>query len=362
MTLIDLENQTELTEINPRVKYSDREDKKYWGVYWLNIAGWKKAHIAKTVGYPHSTVTSIIKRIKETRSPMPRKSTGRPKIITKRGERHMEKVVRDTPFMSFDQVRHELSTIGIIVSVQTVISTLSRLGFGSYFAAHKPRLTPRHMIARLAWAGEHVNWTDEQWASVIWSDESRYTVDGNDGGARVIRKKGERYMANHIVPTTKWGSGSVMVWGCFWKGSFGPLVRLEGGVDQEAYINILSNRFVPWAAQQSEQHNKEFIFQEDGASCHTGHYARWWKESHGVTGFDYWPAQSPDLNPIEHIWHALEHRLSKIRASITDVETLWLALQREWEQLGLELSSKLIQSMRDRCQAVIDAKGGYTRY
>jgi transposase len=74
------------------------------GIYWLDIGGWKKAHIAKTVSYHHSTVTSIIKRIKETGSPIPRKSTGRPKIITKRRERHMEKVVRDTPFMSFDQV------------------------------------------------------------------------------------------------------------------------------------------------------------------------------------------------------------------------------------------------------------------
>ena len=54
------------------------------GVYWLDIAGWKKAHIAKTVSYHHSTVTSIMKRIKETGSPIPRKSIGRLKVITKR--------------------------------------------------------------------------------------------------------------------------------------------------------------------------------------------------------------------------------------------------------------------------------------
>jgi hypothetical protein len=74
------------------------------GIYWLDIAVWKKAYIAKTVSYHHLTITSSIKRIKKTGSPIPRKSTGRPKIITKRGEGHMEKVVRDTPFMSFDQV------------------------------------------------------------------------------------------------------------------------------------------------------------------------------------------------------------------------------------------------------------------
>ena len=61
----------------------------------------------------------------------------------------------------------------------------------------------------------------------------------------MVRKAGERYQADHFVSTTKWGKGSVMIWGCFWAGGFGPLAFVDGSVDQDAYINILAKKFMP---------------------------------------------------------------------------------------------------------------------
>ncbi|KAG1462529.1 hypothetical protein G6F46_004931 [Rhizopus delemar] len=69
--------------------------------------------------------------------------------------------------------------------------------------------------------------------------------------------------------------GGAMVWRCFWRGGFGPLEIIEtGSVDQATYINILANRFHPWLTDITMHQEKDFIFQEDGASCHTGAYAR----------------------------------------------------------------------------------------
>lgn len=65
------------------------------------------------------------------------------------------------------------------------------MGFRSYFAAYKPLLTEKHMKKRLRWAKDHVNWTADQWKSVGWSDESRFSIIDADGGARVLRKVGE---------------------------------------------------------------------------------------------------------------------------------------------------------------------------
>ncbi|CEI87858.1 hypothetical protein RMCBS344292_02266 [Rhizopus microsporus] len=129
------------------------------------------------------------------------------------------------------------------------------------------------MKKRLHLADKHANWTDEQWSSVIWSDESRFTVIGNHGGARFIRKVDERYEAKHIVPTKKYGGSGVMVWSCFHANDFGPLVLVDGTVDQERYINILTQSLHPWFAKLCQQEYRDFIFQEDGASCHTGGYA-----------------------------------------------------------------------------------------
>ena len=73
------------------------------------------------------------------------------------------------------------------------------------------RWTNGHMKKRIRWAHKHANWTAEQWSGIIWSDESWFTVTGNDGDARVIRKVGERYEAKHIVPTKKYGDDEVMI-------------------------------------------------------------------------------------------------------------------------------------------------------
>jgi len=202
----------------------------------------------------------------------------------------------------------------------------------------------------------------EDCRSVVWSDESRFTVERYDGGARVIRKVGERYEERHVVPTTKWGKGSVMIWSCFWGGGFGPLVFIDGTVIQDAYVNILAQKFLPWFVELKDRYGKDFIFQKDGATCHTGGYTTWWKNTHEIRRFDYWPAQSPDLNPIEHIWHCLERLIEDRRACINNTEDHKAALQEAWGAISVDLADRLVASMRDRCLAVIKAKGGPTKY
>lgn len=202
----------------------------------------------------------------------------------------------------------------------------------------------------------------DDWRRVVWSDESRFTVEGYDGEARVIRKVGERYEDRHVFPTTKFGNGSVMIWGCFWAGGFGSLVFIDGSVDQDAYVDILSGKFLPWFTKLSYDEDMDFIFQEDGATCHTGNYTTWWKNSHSIRRFDFWPAQSPDLNPIEHLWSCLERLIHHKRFSLKKVEDLKAALEDAWGNIHVDLAERLVGSMKDCCQAVIDAKGGPTKY
>lgn len=67
------------TNTNKRGPYNERKDQKYWGVYYLNLAGHSQREIAELVELPLSTVNSIIARIKKTDSPLPRASPGAPK-------------------------------------------------------------------------------------------------------------------------------------------------------------------------------------------------------------------------------------------------------------------------------------------
>ncbi|OAD78129.1 Homeodomain-like DNA binding domain-containing transcription factor [Phycomyces blakesleeanus NRRL 1555(-)] len=74
---------------------------------------------------------------------------------------------------------------------------------------------------------------------------------------------------------------------CFWASGFGPLVFLDGNANQDQYVNTLAQNFLPWFQNLSWEQNRSFVFQEDNASCHTGLYLRWWKDSHEIRGFDY---------------------------------------------------------------------------
>ena len=76
----------------------------------------------------------------------------------------------------------------------------------------------------------------------------------------------------------------------------------------------------------------------------------------------HWPAQSPDLNPIENIWDELERRICK-RIPLPKNETeLFNLLQEEWSNIDESVYKNLVESMERRVQAVVKAKGHPTRY
>ena len=74
-------------------------------------------------------------------------------------------------------------------------------------------LSQRHRQARLAWTRQHRRWTNQQWATVLFTDESRFLLDMLDRRRRVWRRRGERYANCAIVEHDRCGGGSLMVWG-----------------------------------------------------------------------------------------------------------------------------------------------------
>ena len=149
--------QIEFSTENLRGSYKNHTEREYWSVYWLNKTGHGPPAIALYVGMNRDTVKSILKKIKTSESPLPSKGSGRPKKITSRAERQVEKLIREDPFITYKTLQSHLLDASIRVSRPTVIACVQSLGFGSYYAAHKPRLIDKHKERRLLWAQQHAN-------------------------------------------------------------------------------------------------------------------------------------------------------------------------------------------------------------
>ncbi|KFM62870.1 Transposable element Tcb1 transposase, partial [Stegodyphus mimosarum] len=196
------------------------------------------------------------------------------------------------------------------VSQSTIQRTLLRLGLRSRRLVRAPMLTAVHRRRRLEFARQYSSWTSTEWRQVAFSDESRFMLHRTDGRWRIRRETSERNHPATIAGTVQAGGGSIMVWGMFSWHSLGSLIIVEGTMDQYKYASVLADHVHPYMRIVFPQ--DDGIFQQDNARCHTAASVRAWFEEH-QDEFTVlpWPANSPDLNPIEHLFHSAPVRISQ---------------------------------------------------
>ena len=164
-----------------------------------------------------------------------------------------------------------------------------------------------------------------------------------------------------------------MVWGAIWLSRRGrpcrsPLVIMErdpntprGGYTSQSYIQTLRQGLLPY-------YRPDQIFMHDNARIHTSRAVRGFLSEHNITTLD-WPAYSPDLNPIEHLWWALKRRMDDFYPQYRDYsqsQEEWHgfceALKECWSTIPNETVLALIQSMPRRLAACRRARGRQTKY
>ena len=213
---------------------------------------------------------------------------------------------------------------------------------------------------RLAWARDHVTWTQNEGAPVLFTDESRFCVDFTDRRARVWRMSNERFAPVCVVEHDRFGGGSGRhgLGGISAQGKTDIHVIDNGTLTALRYVNEILDVYVrPNAGAVGEN----FILMDDNARAHRARITDQYLEQATIVRME-WPARSPDLNPIEHAWDMLQTAVSSRPVQPASVQELRQALLEEWDQISQYKIRRLISSMRRRCQAVIAARGHHTRY
>ena len=151
--------------------------------------------------------------------------------------------------------------------------------------------------------------------------------------------------------------------GCFHASSVGGLKRIDGIMDGEAYYKILRYQVAPQMKKfdDSALGGPGWVFQHDNDPKHTAK-----KNKDFLTNNNFnvlpWPAQSPDLNPLENLWNGLKEALKKRADKPSSLDQLFEHVKEEWEKLPKTLLSNLIDSMPRRIASVIKNKGGHSGY
>lgn len=324
----------------------------------LKKVGKKLQEIADIVGVSVSGVWKVLKRADETQTNSDRKRSGRPKKTTKGDDRRILSISVQNRFKTAPEIRAEINeSLAEPISVDTVKRCLRAKGYVGRVAVKKPLLRPPNVRKRLLFAQKHKDWSIDKWKSVLWTDESKFELFGSKRRQIVRRRKGERFKKQCIAPTVKHGGGSVTVWGCFSYDGVGELVKIEGIMRKEHYHNILQRSAIPSGVGLI---GYGFTFQQDNDPKHTSHlcmnYLRS-KEELGVLEIMDWPAQSPDVNPIELLWEELDRQVKNMRP--TSVGQLFDNLKLAWENLATEKIQKLVERLPRICAALIKARGGH---
>lgn len=260
-----------------------------------------------------------------------------------------------------------ISIIGIQVGFYCIRSTLRRLGFKRYIARRKPPLNDRQRALRLAWAEAHRDWTPEQWQQILWTDET-WVTGGPHRQQYVTRREGEEFHQDCIQERHQRKEGW-MFWGCF-SGIPGQLKgpglfweKEWGSISEASYREHTVPLIHEWISHCRQTVGTNLILMQDGASAHGARGTRADLHERGIV-LENWPPHSPDLNPIETVWcwmkDYIEDKYGHIeRPSYPRLRSFVL---EAWNDVNEEDLRGLLETMPQRCQDVIDQKGGSTKW
>ena len=352
----------------PRTQRRELTDLQKGKIIALLEAGISYAEIARQTTIPEPTVRHFCNRYQERENHKNLPHPGGPRKSTEAEDRELSTVALANTHFKHIQIK-ELT--GSTLSLRSIRRRLRKDSIRKWRAANCAKLTERTAGIRLAWARVHSDWTVEDWAKIVWSDEVSVEKGKNPNAIWVFRRRGERtkFLPGNVNGVMKGGGVSLMLWACFINTVKGPLVPMEGRATANTYIELLETHLVPFMNGLEEHGITDATFQQDNAPIHKAHRTMDYLKEQTFQTME-WPPSSPDMNPIEHLWAVLKTELHRRFPDTKDLPGGPPAVKRAlaerlaivWADIGPRAMELLVESMPRRVAALLAADGWYTKY
>ncbi len=262
--------------------------------------------ISKALGLQRTTVRAIIHKWRKLVTVLNLPRSGWPTKITPRSQWRLIQEVIKEPRTTSKELQASLASIKVSVHDSTIRKRLGKNGIHGRVPRQKPLLTKKNTKACLTFAKKYLDYPQDFWANILWTDETKVELFGKCVSHYIWRKTNTAFHRKNIIPTVKHGGGSVMVWGCFAASGPGLLAIIDGTMNSALYQKILKENVRLSVCDLKLKHT--WVMQQDNDPKLISKSTSEWLKKNKIKVLE-WPNQSPDLNPFEMLWHDLKQSI-----------------------------------------------------
>ncbi|KRH92227.1 transposase, partial [Pseudoloma neurophilia] len=278
-------------------------------IFALSRVGYTLREIETATEVPKSTVSRILKEIRDRKTPLRKEGSGRPKKIDSKQLQVLLDITNENKNTSFESISEKfLEKTEVSVCKTTARKYLKDEGIHSRIARIKPRMKQAQAAMRLYISTIYLGHDADYWNRVLFSDEVIFEINPSTRVKRVLRKNGTAFQKDHITTKDKFKIQRIIVWTSFSSNGVGRLHFQRTSINSGGYIQILANNLFE-TVKELDMAN-DWIFQHDNASPHTAKITKKWLSDHHVTMLP-WAPNSPDLNPIENLFADVKKEFNK---------------------------------------------------
>ncbi|GFX65395.1 transposable element Tcb2 transposase [Trichonephila clavipes] len=297
-------------------------DSETWRVVGRLEGVQTEAEVAQAIGVSQRVISRIWNHFLETGSAGRRPRQGRRWASTPNEDRYLVLTARRHRNMNATLLQQHLrSATGTTVSTQTVRNRLHGVGLH----ARRPM--------------------------------SRFSVHQDNRRIFIWRDRGSKNNHAFVHESVRFGCGGVLVYGGISiDGCTDLYIIRDGTLTAQRYRDeIFRLIVVPYAAAIGDA----FILIDDNCKPHRANLVEDFLFEEGIVRME-WPACSPDMDPIEHIWDALGRRVAGRQPPPQTLQELERDLLEEWDRIPQLVINSLIESMPQRCSTLLAVHGSHT--